>query len=74
MYTYEVPGYFSKSRAEVIKQKLQGRTYYNFNVQYGGMADNNKIFVSSEYDVKGKKKEFEEMVIFFVFNELWIDR
>lgn len=64
MKRYEIEGYFSNSQAEKIKQKLQGKTYMNFNVEYGGMAGNNTIIITS--NEAESDEDLKDFVIFYV--------
>ena len=66
MLVYNVEGYFSKEQCIRIKEKLQGKTYFNFNIQYGGMAGNNNIIVTSD----NKDHNNEELKSMFIFNVL----
>ena len=68
MKMYEIEGYFSNNQVERIKQKLQGKTYMNFNVEYGGIADNNTIIVTS--DEAESDEDLKEFVIFYILTLL----
>jgi len=69
MLAYTLPGYYSNRDAEKLKEKLTGKTFYNFMVEYGGVAGNNEIVIMSatpEYT----QEEFTEFVIAYAFSEL----
>ena len=69
MIRYTIEGYFDKNQAEKIKQKAQGKTYFNFNVEYGGMADNNTVIVTS--NTKGyTDEELKNMFIWYMFSQI----
>jgi hypothetical protein len=65
----EIGGFFSKNQCERIKEIMQGKTFYNFNIQYGGWGGNNTLLVSSE--IEGyTSKELKEMFIYACLTEL----
>ena len=68
MATYIVDGYFSKKQCERIKEQMQGKTYMNFNIEYGGMAGNNQIIITSNEDISDK--ELKKMFIHYALNLL----
>jgi len=65
-----LPGYYETKTCETIKEKLQGLTYHNFDVQYGGTAGNNQIIVVGEVDESESEKDLESMFIFVALTEL----
>jgi len=66
MIKYQIEGYFSTRQCGKIKEKLQGKTYMNFNIECGGVAGNNEIVVTSNYD--GTNEDLKEMFIHYVLN------
>lgn len=68
MKYYTVNGYFSKSDAESIKAKLDGKTYMNFHVEISNMAGNCQITVSSDYPET--EEELRDMFFWFALGEL----
>lgn len=68
MARYEIDGYFNTEQCKVIKEKTQGKTYLNFNVEYGGMAGNNTIIVSSKNGQDDE--ELKEMFIYYALNQI----
>ena len=65
----QIEGFFSKSQCERIKEIMQGKTFYNFNIQYGGCCGNNTLLVSSE--IEGHTaEELKEMFIYSCLTEL----
>jgi hypothetical protein len=62
MAKYQIQGYFSTKDCQRIKEKLQGKTYMNFNIQYGGIAGNNEIIVTSNNE-NYNDSELKEMFI-----------
>jgi len=69
MLKYEVEGYFSTEQCKKIKEKLEGKTFFNFIVQYGSIAGNNSLIIMS--DIKNyTDEELKNMVIYYVFNSL----
>ena len=65
---HQLPGYYSKERCEIIREKLTGKTYLNFQFQYGGMANNNVLSVYTDQETT--EKELESMFIYCLINEL----
>lgn len=65
---HKIDGYFSKDRCELIKEKLTGKTYLNFQFQYGGVADNKVLSVYTDQETT--KEELESMFIYVLINEL----
>ena len=69
MAKYEIDGYFNNKQCERIKEKVQGKTYLNFNVEYGGIAGNNTMIITS--NIEGcSDKELETMFIFYALNQI----
>lgn len=68
MVRYELPGFYSTKQCQRIKEKLQGRTFMNFDVQYGGVAGNNSILITSNEECD--EKELQHMIMFFILNEI----
>jgi hypothetical protein len=69
MAKYEVSGYFSTESCKKIKGLMQGKTFLNFNIEYGGTAGNNSIVVSS--DTRGyTDKDLVDMFVFYALNLL----
>lgn len=50
MLVYNVPGVFSSDVCERLKKKLQGKTFFNFDIQHGGVAGNHSVAVVSNLD------------------------
>ena len=46
MAKYEIEGYLNTEQCKRIKEKVQGKTYLKFNVEYGGIAGNNTMIIS----------------------------
>ena len=67
---YTLKGYFNKKQANRIKEKFQGKTYYNFNVEISNMNGNCKIVISTDYkiDDEEQEQEFKNMVNHYAFN------
>jgi len=66
---YILPGYYSTNTAKRIKEKLEGKTFFNFRVEFGGIAHNNQIIIMSDYEGY-TDQEFSDMVIGFAFELL----
>lgn len=49
--TATIEGYFTEEQAKKIKEKMQGKTYLKFNVDYSNEAGNCAIVVTTDnYD------------------------
>lgn len=68
MAKYEIDGYFSRNQCENIKQKLEGKTFMNFHIEYSGFAGNYTITVTS--DIEESDKELSEMFIYYTLGTL----
>lgn len=60
-YTFEELGCFTKSACERIKQKMQGKTFMNFDIGYGNFSGNCTLIIRTDYDA-----EPEEIKNFFL--------
>ena len=69
MITYTLPGYFCEKDAMNIKKVLQGKTYFKFQIEYGGIAHNYKILVSTE-ESSVTVTELSDMVIYYMASNL----
>lgn len=69
MTTINLGNIGSKEQAERLVNKLSGKTYYNFIVEYAVAAGNYPVMVSTDY--KGaKKKDVRNMLMFVTACEL----
>ena len=50
MITIELGNVYSEEQAERITHKLNGKSYYNFRVDYGICANNYPVSVSTDYE------------------------
>ena len=65
---YELPGVYSVDTAKRIARQMNGQTYMDFMVQYGGFGNmNQKISVCTTYETT--EKELSEMFIYVMCNE-----
>ena len=67
MIFYKIPGVYSDKQAEGIKVTAEGKTYMRFSVEYGGIA-NNKTIIISTADTDTTEKELEEMFIYYMLS------
>ena len=67
MLKYEIEGYFNWYQCERIKAAMQGKTFMNFDIQYGGIADNNEIIVMSDNE-NYNDEELKEMFIHYALS------
>lgn len=66
MISFEIPGYFARSDAENIKNKIEGKTFFKFKIEYASLAGNCVVRVSSEtpgYTVQEMRETFYNYVL-----------
>ena len=63
MLKYEINGYFSDNECKRIVEVLEGVSYFRFHIEYGGMAGNNSIIVTSQI----KDHTDEDLKNMFIF-------
>ena len=68
MAKYEIDGYFNTEQCKKIKDKMQGKTFMKFDIQYGGIAGNNQLIVMSNSDYNDE--ELKEMFVHYALNQL----
>lgn len=69
MITIELGNIGSKEQAEKIYNKLNGKTYYNFKVEYSPMMGNYPVQVTTDYE-GAEESEVKEMLMFVMACEL----
>lgn len=62
-------GYYTERQCEKIKEKMQGKTFFNFDITYSNNAGNCSLIVKS--DIIGyTSEELKEMFVFCCISEL----
>ena len=69
MITIELGNIGSEEQAKKIANKLNGKTYYNFKVEYNISAGNYPVSVSTSYE-GAEEIEVKEMLFFVMACEL----
>lgn len=64
-----IDGFFNKNECENIKKKMEGRTYFNFEISYSNCAGNCSLILSSKND-NYTPEELKEMFMFACLSEL----
>ena len=64
-----IDGHFTKNQAEKIKAKLQGKTYFNFDIEIGNQAGNCTLVVKSN-NTEYTPDELKAMFYFCCLGEL----
>lgn len=64
-----IDGYFTKNQAEKIKEKMQGKTFFNFNIEIANCAGNCTLIVESN-NTNYTDDELKEMFYFCCLGEL----
>ena len=57
-----IEGYFTKSQCEAIKAKMQGKTFFNFDITYSNHAGNCILTIRSNKD-DYTPQELKEMFV-----------
>lgn len=65
-YTLKELGYFSKAECEKLRRKLSGKTYYNFQIGYGGYGEMNQVLTVSSENAVDTPEEAEELKNMFL--------
>lgn len=62
-------GYYTERQCEKIKEKMQGKTFFNFDITYSNNSGNCSLIVKS--DIIGyTSEELKEMFVFCCISEL----
>lgn len=69
MLKYTIEGYFFPEQAKKIKETLQGKTYFDFQVSHGGVAGNHTITVISHTEGY-TNEDLKNMVIHYIMNSI----
>ncbi len=64
-----IDGYFTRNQAEKIKAKMQGKTYFNFDIEIGNCAGNCTLVVKSK-NTDYTPDELKSMFYFCCLGEL----
>ena len=65
-----IDGYFTESECKAIKAKMQGKTFFNFDITYSNFAGNCELTVTSDNDNGYTDKDLKEMFIYACIGEL----
>ena len=60
-YAFEELGYFTESACKKIKEKMQGKTFMNFDITYSNFAGNCILIIRTDY-----KEDPQEIKNFFL--------
>lgn len=69
MIIIELGNIGNQQQAEKIKNKIEGKTYYNFIVDYAPAAGNYPVTVSTDYP-NADESEAKDMLMFLLASEL----
>lgn len=64
-----IDGYFTKKQCESIKERMWGKTFFNFEIYYSNEAGNCTLIVKS-YTPNYTPQELKEMFIYACISEL----
>ena len=69
MITIKLGNFDSKEQVEKIKNKLNGESYYNFEVSHGIYMSNYPVYVSTSYE-GAKENEVKDMLLYVMATKL----
>ena len=69
LQTY-IDGYFTEKECQAIKAKMQGKTFFNFEISYSNLGGNCNLIVSSNNENGYTRHELKEMFIYACMAEL----
>ena len=64
-----IDGYFSKEVCEKLKEKLSGKSYMKFQIEYSNCAGNCTLMISTSYP-ETTEEELQSMFFFVALNAL----
>lgn len=67
-----IDGYFTKTQCERIKAKMQGKTFFNFDISYSNVSGNCKLIIRS-HNENYTAEELKEMFIYCCIGELGVN-
>ena len=65
-----IDGYFSVNQCERIKEIMQGKTFFKFNIEFGGCGTQNQTIIVSSQNENYTAEELKEMFIYACLKEL----
>ena len=65
-----IDGYFDETQCKAIKEKMQGKTFFNFNISYSNCAGNCTLIISSDNTNGYTPQDLKDMFIFACISEL----
>lgn len=73
MISCEIDGLFSVKQCERIKELFQGKTFMNFDIQYGGYGEHNQHLIVCSDNDNYNAEELKAMFIYRCLTELAMD-
>ena len=65
MINYTLPGYFTNKQADIICNKLKGKTFFTFRCSHAGIREN-KIITMSSSNINYTEDEFKDFIISYL--------
>ena len=65
-----IEGYFLESQCKAIKAKMQGKTFFNFDISYSNECGNCTLIISSDNTNDYTPQDLKEMFIHCCISEL----
>lgn len=70
MFETHIDGYFDEKQCKAIKAKMQGKTFFNFDISYSNQAGNCTLIVRSDNTNDYTPQDLKEMFIYACISEL----
>ena len=64
MFEALIDGYFDERQCKAIKAKMQGKTFFNFDISYSNQAGNCTLIVRSDNTNGHTPQDLKEMFIY----------
>lgn len=65
-----IDGYFTQKDCEKIKAKMQGKTFFNFDISYSNCAGNCTLIIESDTQFYLNPQQLKDMFIYACILEL----
>lgn len=66
-HVFQELGYFSQQECKAIKERLQGQSFYNFDIGWSNQAGNCILIVSTEWE-KTSEKELKDSFLWLALS------
>lgn len=63
-------GYFTENQCKRIKEKMQGKTFFNFDISYSNQAGNCILIINSDNTNDYTPQDLKEMFLHYCLSQL----